>query len=297
MTRSRHPQWIVSLIALVTIVSACGQMPGAETPTPVIEPSPAATSAPAGTAVPEVTLGDLANRSNEAWSGVRSFRIRFTGRAGTVSGPAATPASGAAATPGAVPIASPGATPMAAFVSVRDVMLPDEQRQTVSGLGETDHEAIVSGDRLYLRGPLVRQIFPGMPADAWIAIDPNAVPEESALSHLLGGLPAVPAAPLSSLPERLWPQVVRDLGTVAFDQRQCEVFGAADTIPTTGSRIDYTIALDQSGLPCFIETSAGGVSIGRDEYLDINAPLTIGTPAAATPVSVPPALTSPVPRD
>ena len=59
-------------------------------------------------------------------------------------------------------------------------------------------------------------------------------------------------------------------------------------------RVDYTIAVDDRDVPCFIETSVGGVTQGRDEYSDINASLIIEPPLAATPVSVPPALATPV---
>jgi hypothetical protein len=249
--------------------------------------------APAGTASPQVTLGELAARSKEAWSAVRSFRVTFRGETRTVA-PMATPAG---ATPVASPLASPVSPVTTSFVSVRDVVLPDQQRQSVTGLGETDHEAIVSGERLFVRGPLARQLDPAAPPDAWVAIDPATLPEGSALSILLGGLPAAPGAPLSSLPERLSPQVVRHLDTVTFDGRECDIYGAADTIPTTGSRVDYAIALDQRDLPCFIETSAAGLTHGRDEFTEINAALTIATPSAATPVRVPPMLASPFPHD
>ena len=74
------------------------------------------------------------------------------------------------------------------------------------------------------------------------------------LSRLLGGLPEIPAAPLASLPERLLPQVIREMGDVEHDGRECRVYGAADTVPATGMRVDYTIAVDDRDIPCFIET-------------------------------------------
>jgi hypothetical protein len=68
-------------------------------------------------------------------------------------------------------------------------------------------------------------------------------------------------------------------------------------VPATGMRVDYTIAVDGRDVPCFIETGAGGVTQGRDEYSDINGSITIEPPPAATPVSVPPALATPLPHD
>jgi hypothetical protein len=212
-----------------------------------------------------------------------------------------TPVARPLATPGAMPVATPGATPVArpreAFVSIREVVLPDRQRQEVSGLGENDHEAIAIADRLYVRGPVVEQIAPGTPEDVWIVVDPSTVSEGSMLSRLLGGLREIPAAPLASLPERLLPQVIREMGPVEHDGRECRVYGAADTVPATGMRVDYTIAVDNRDVPCFIETGAGGVTQGRDEYSDINGSITIEPPPAATPVSVPPALATPLSHD
>ncbi|MGH2614962.1 MAG: hypothetical protein ACRDJC_06970, partial [Thermomicrobiales bacterium] len=114
--------------------------------------------------------------------------------------------------------------------------------------------------------------------------------------QLLGGLPETPGAPMASLPERLWPQEVRDLGTVEFDGRECHVYGAADTVQATGMRVDYTIAIDAQDIPCFIETGAGGVTQGRDEYSDLGASFSIAAPAA-TPVSIPPELATPIAHD
>ncbi len=189
------------------------------------------------------------------------------------------------------------ARPRGTFVSIREVVLPDRQRQEVSGLGENDHEAIVVSDRLYVRGPLVEQIAPGTPEDVWIVVDPATLAEGSILSRLLGGLPEVPAAPLAGLPQRLLPQVIRDMGSVEQEGRECRVYGAADTVPATGMRVDYTIAVDDHDLPCFIETGTGGVTQGRAEYSDIDGSFTIEPPVAATPVSVPPQLATPLAHD
>ena len=189
------------------------------------------------------------------------------------------------------------ARPRETFVSIREVVLPDRQRQDVRGLGDIDHEAIAIGGQLYVRGPLVEQIAPGTPVDVWIVVDPSSVPERSMLSRLLGGLPEIPAAPLASLPERLLPQIIRETGVVAQDGRECRVFAAADTVPATGMRVDYTIAVDDRDIPCFIETGTGGVTQGRADYSDIDGSFTIEPPAAATPVSVPPELATPLAHD
>jgi hypothetical protein len=303
MTRTRSVPSIIAIVVLLAVLAGCGPMPETSptstlVTTPPIKESAATPGIPAST---ELTLGALAERVDAAWPTVRSYRITFTGSTSAMPTGLGTPVARPLATPGAMPVATPGATPVArpreAFVSIREVVLPDRQRQEVSGLGENDHEAIAITDRLYVRGPVVEQIAPGTPEDVWIVVDPSTVSEGSMLSRLLGGLPEIPAAPLASLPERLLPQVIREMGTVEHDGRECRVYGAADTVPATGMRVDYTIAVDGRDVPCFIETGAGGVTQGRDEYSDINESITIEPPPAATPVSVPPALATPLPHD
>jgi len=254
---------------------------------------PASSASPATAESGALTLGDLAARVDTAWPDVTSYRVTFTG--------ATTPAASAPGTPVTRPAATPGATPVArqreTVVSEREVVLPDRQRQVVTGLGDDDHEAISIRDALFVRGPVVTRIAPGTAPDDWIELDPSALPAGALLSQLLGGLPGMPPAPLASLPDRLRPQAVRALGTVTHDGRECRVYGAADTVAATGMRVDYTIAIDEDDIPCFIETGAGGVVQGRDEYSGIDASFTIEAPESATPVSIPPALATPVARD
>jgi hypothetical protein len=305
MKRTRGVPQICVVVVLVAVLAGCGPMPEA-TPTttpetaPSVEESIATPGTPASAEL-ELTLGELAERVDAAWPAVRSYRITFTGSTSAMSTGVGTPVARPLATPGATAVATPGATPVArprgTFVSIREVILPDRQRQEVRGLGENDHEAVAIDDRLYVRGPLVAQIAPGTPEDDWIVVDPSTLPEGSMLSRLLGGLPEVPAAPLAALPQRLLPQVIREMGTVDQEGRECRVYGAADTVPATGMRVDYTIAVDERDVPCFIETGAGGVTQGRDEYSDIDGSFAIEPPPAATPVSVPPALATPLAHD
>ena len=303
MTGARSLRSVIAVVTLFALLAGCGPMPEpSPTPAPEITPPAEERVATPGTpASTQLTLGELAERVNAAWPTVGSYRITFTGS--TLSMPAGlgTPVARPLATPAATPMGTLAATPVArpreTFVSIREVVLPDRQRQDLRGLGEHDHEAIAIGDRLYVRGPLVDQIAPGTPDNTWIVVEPSTVPEGSMLSQLLGGLPGIPAAPLASLPERLLPQLIREMGVVDHDGRECRVFGAADTVPATGMRVDYTIAVDDRDLPCFIETGTGGVTQGRAEYSDIDGSFTIEPPVAATPVSVPPELATPLAHD
>jgi hypothetical protein len=303
MKEMRGVSPVLVAVVLLAILAGCGPMPEA-TPTTTPEtapPSEERVATPGTPAAAELTLGELAERVDAAWPAIRSYRIMFTGSTSAMATGLRTPVARPLATPGATPLATPGATPVArprgTFVSIREVIVPDRQRQDVRGLGANDHEAIAIGDRLYVRGPLVEQIAPGTPEDVWIVVDPSTLPEGSMLSRLLGGLPEVPGAPLATLPQRLLPQVIREMDTVEFDGRECRVYGAADTVQATGMRVDYTIAVDDRDLPCFIETGTGGVTQGRDEYSDIDGSFTIEPPAAATPVSVPAALATPLAHD
>lgn len=208
---------------------------------------------------------------------------------------AASPAASTSATP--VSAATPIAAARATYAATREVILPDRQRLEVTGLGPQDFEAISDSSGIYLRGPAAAQVAANAAPDAWLRLDPAAVPPGSVMTMLLGGMPALPAAPLASLPERLLPQELRELGSAEFDGRTCQVYGAADTVPATGTRVDYTIAVDAESIPCFIETKTGTTVQGRDEYQDINAVTGIASPAQATPVSVPAALASPAVHD
>ena len=283
-------------LVVLAVLAGCGPMPEtASTATPVpTTTAPAVVQATPGTPEGEaLTFGDLADRVSAAWPGVQSYRITFFGAAPSSPTGNGTPVARDLATPGATPVARE----RAAYTTVREIELPDRQHQTVTGLGADDHEAIAIGNHLYLRGPVVERIAPAVSSDTWIELDPTALPEGALLLNLLGGLPEPPGAPLATLPDRLRAQEVRELDSVEHDGRQCEVFAAADTVPATGMRVDYTIAIDESDVPCFIETGAGGVTQGRDEYSDIGASFDIEPPDAATPVSIPPALATPIAHD
>lgn len=292
------PGWrrIVLAAFVVAFLPACGAMPEPTAPTEPPAAPPAVTSPEAGAATASpaaaLTLGDLASRVNSAWEDVASFQLTSTSRGLATPAPQGTPVASPVATLAATPIS--GQT--VEIIFARDVILPDLQRQGVSGLGSEDHEAIVSGETVFVRGPLAEEIAPGTAPDTWISLDADAIPAGSVLAHALGGLPALPPAPLAAFEERVLTQEVRELGSEEFEGRECQLFGAADTVTTTGTRIDYTIAIDNEDLPCFIETSSGGGVLNRSEFRDINGVADIATPAA-TPVGVPPAMATPAVHD
>lgn len=304
MTAIQHLRAAGAAALLLVTLAACGPMPEPTPPTaPPTAPPPGVGTPPPGTATPATpTLGDLSERVGAAWADVKSYELTFTGSGVIVPPLAATPVSAAkAGTPVASPVATPAATPLArqaaTVTTVRQVILPDRQRQVVSGHGEQDYEAIATADQIFVRGPLAQQIAPGTDEGTWVVIDPSRLAVDSTLSLVLGGLPAVPPPPLAQIPERLASQELRDLGTVDFDGRTCQVYGAVDTVATTGMRVDRSIAIDAQGIPCYIETSTGGTVQAREEFRDIDAVPTIAAPSRATPVAIPPALATPIVRD
>lgn len=280
-------------LVLVLVLAACGQSDPEPEPTPVpptatvaaegIGPgvgSPAASPAASG----EPTLGDLVGRVDAAWAGVGSFRAVFaqpSAGGATPVAPAATPLAGAA-----TPTALSGATE-----SVREVVLPDRQRQIVRQRGEVTTEAVAIGERVWVRGDLARQPRPDAAADAWVAIDPAAVDPNSDAGRLAAALTAPVVSPLAGIRQGLLPQEVRPLGPVTVGDRTCEAYGAADTTEI-GGRIDYTIALDADDLPCFVETRTGSV-VGRTTYEAYGEALSIEPPASALPMASPPANATP----
>jgi hypothetical protein len=294
----RRSNWrrIALAVFAVVLLPACGAMPEPAPPTesPTSPPAVTTPESAAATASPQsaLTLGELASRVNSAWEDVESFQVTSTSQGLSMPAPQGTPVASPVATPGATPVSRQTVE----IVFARDVILPDLQRQGVSGLGSEDHEAIVSGDTIFVRGPLAEELAPGTPPDSWISLSACDIPVGSVLAHALGGLPALPPAPLAAFPERVLTQEVRELGSEEFEGRDCQLFGAADTVTTTGTRVDYAIAIDDQDLPCFIETSSGGVVLNRSEFRDINGVLDIATPAA-TPVGVPPAMATPAIHD
>lgn len=298
IARTMRPAAMIVILAVV--LAGCGPMPE-PTPPPPTAPSvptaPGEQASPAATAVAKPTLGSLAAEIAAAWPSVTSYRMVRTGSTMLAPTAAASPATGVVATPVASSAATPVIAARASYAAIRDVILPDRQRLEVTGLGPQDFEAISDSSGIYLHGPAAVQVDANASPDAWLRLDPTSVPPGSVMATLLGGMPGLPAAPLASLPERLLPQELRDLGTTEFEGRTCQIYGAADTVPATGMRVDFMIAVDADSIPCFIETKTGTTVQGRDEYQQINAVTEISSPAQATPVSLPDALASPAAHD
>ena len=306
--RPRRCRALLAAVALPLLLAACGDDDNDEPaatvavatvagdatvglgPTSVASPAVGSPLASPGAASPvagaPATLGELADRINAAWAGVRSFRSEFVSRPIEAAAPpvagAATPGSNAAA--GASPVASPDPRPGTVRIT-REVVLPDRQRQRTRRDRELRSEAIAVGGRIYVRGPLARSLRPDADERAWVEVDPAALDPNTEIGRELGGLVAPVTPPTASVSENLRPQELRPLGGVEVAGRSCQAYGAAGTTET-GERIDLTISIDANDLVCAVETRAGGnVSILTYEAYD--EPLTIEPPADTIPAGSP----------
>ncbi len=281
---------LVAVLLLPVLLTACGdeEEPATSTAAPAATTtssdqapgggtgSPAAASAvasPSGA----LTLGELAGRIDAAWGGVSSFRSVFL-----------IENASAAASPTASPIASPGAAAGQTEI-VREVILPDRQHQIERVNGAVVSEAIVIGNRAYLRGAEARTLQPEIDDTTWVAIDLAGFGSMAGNDPLLARLAAPVESPAANIPDNLRPQELRPLGPVEVGDRTCQAYAAAATTEL-GNRIDLTIAVDDADLPCFVESRSGAAG-GRETFEAYNLPLTIDAPAttvaAASPVGTP----------
>jgi hypothetical protein len=271
-----HSRWLSAAVALAValpLLAACGPLPGDSTPTPA-SGDPAAGNG-AATTLPETRppappLGSLVDKMDASWKDLSSYRAVFTGTLSTApesAGIAATPVAGAAE-PATI---------------IQEAVLPDRRRQVLTGAGSDDHEAIVDGPVLYLRGPLAAEVVPGAPADVWFSMPTTSISTESEAGHVLGGLLVPPRSPLAGVGPNLRPQGMRDLGPRSVNGRSCRAWGVADTTEI-GTRLDITIAVDGRNLPCQLETRVGTEVVSSVIYESIDGDLAIEPPIVATPV-------------
>ena len=271
---------LASALAMAVLLSACGQQPG-DTPQAA---SPAASAGGGGSVAskpPAPSLGSLVDRMEAAWSGVTSYRGHFTG-------------STVANAPG-----PDGGTPLAALPGPltieQEFASPDRRRQTRTGSGADDHEAIVDGPVLYLRGPLTAEAAPGTPPGAWIVMPAALITPDTALGHILAGFVAPPRSPLAGVGDNLRPQGMRDLGPRDADGgRTCRAWGVADTTDV-GARLDVTVAVDGKDLPCLLETRVGSEVVSTATYDNWGEPIEIAIPVGA--IAVTPVLGEPHAHD
>ena len=285
---------LAALLAVPILLAACGGGSGGQAATavpPTVAAANSATTAAAPTGAPR-TVGELADRVDAAWAGVRSYRSVYTAEGTGIPVPAA-------ALPDASPAASPAASPPAVVDRIeisREVLLPDRQRQERRAGGAVVSEGVAIGDQVFVRGAAAEALLPGADPAAWLAVDRAALGPAAAdplLARLAAPFPA--GSPTAAVPDNLRPQELRPLGPVEVAGRRCEAYGAANTTEL-GVRIDLTFAIDADDRPCFVETRSGSAG-GRETFAAYDLPLTIEPPAASTPVAASALPATPAGRD
>ena len=222
--------------------------PVAGVASPVVEP----TRQDAATLGPnEVTLGVVADRIAAAWPHVQSYREEV----GTVS---------TAGTP------IPGAPTV-----VREVVMPEGKRFLLTQGGRTT-------EVLFVNGTLFRRDGDG----PWTAVDLASIPTNDAFYEIYEQMQRPVTPPYAGLSARQRERVGEVGDLVTIDGRQCQSF-QFQQVTESGERLDITITLDETGLPCTVETDIGG-SVTRSTFA-YNVPITIDPPAGvvASPVASP----------
>lgn len=247
----------------------------ASSATPLAGSSGGLTLVAGDTAGGSTTVGALADRIAAAWAGIASFRVL------EMTQPAGGPFT---LVVGAGPVASPAAGPTEADSYVLDeVVLPDRRRRQFVEGGNVASEIVVIGGTVYARGEFVGQyVDPALAADTWVVLEPSAIGTETPLGQVLHGMLTPIGAPLSALTPEERDLPARSVGQATTESgRTCDLYDIVQTTQT-GERVEVLVAIEASGLPCAVVTSAGGQHTIA-AFTDFNAPIAIDPPAEAVP--------------
>lgn len=292
-----HVRLLIPALAILLALSACGNDEddteataaatlAAATLTPVSivssdppQISPVAGSpgavAPSGT---PATVGELALLVDDAWSSVTSYRATTTnaGSGGLIAEGLASPAVSAPVARIASPVASPDA-----FMATDEVVMPDLRRQLVREAG-AQSEFVAANGLVYTRGAYNRvYINPTLDPAAWVRLDPSSIPSNTPLAIFVERFAGPEAfnSPFANLQSSTREAPLTPFDTSTVDGRTCQSYRVVQTTQT-GERVDVTLAIDETNLPCYEETAAGGI-VNRTTYNDFNAGIVVETPANA----------------
>lgn len=248
MSNPLRPLLALGLLALVLTISggvfAQSTPSDSGTPPADSEPTTSATLQPG-----EVTAGQIADRIAAAWTSVTSYRVvnSLVSDAGT-------------------PVASPVAE--IATSSEREVVLPDTKRLIIRQ-GDVTTEIVLAG------GVLSRRVTgaDGVPGP-WETIDPAAVDPNDPFALTYETILAPEQPPYSGLSDRQRDRIGTMVSVTQIAGRTCTGYLFPE-VTDTGERFEVFIFLDDSDLPCRIETRTPAIS--RTDYF-FNEPITIATP-------------------
>ncbi len=216
----------IASIVIALVLSACGKEID-RSPTAV--PTVPREATPAG-----LTAGQLADRIAVGWAAIDRYRAQTS----------------------TYTVASPAADDPTMQI-VEEAILPDQRHQVVTVDGEMQSEIVAAGGNIYGRGPAIPGVSqPNRDPNVWITINGNVLgpnnPQSGFYQSLL--LPVEP--PYSGLSETDRARPVEEVGSVDVGGRACEQYRIVDT-SQSGQRIEILIALQESGLVCSIQTTAG----------------------------------------
>lgn len=261
----RRVTYLISLIVLLTVLSACGNN-GDDSSEP--SPTPSAVSpvdsSPSGES--SVTVGALADAMAAAWPSVTTVRSTMTT---SYSLPAAS--NGSPAPPRTV-----------TRVAVNETILPDRKHSLTTVDGVVDSELILVDGKIYVRGPGVPGLDPARAnPDAWTALDPDGLDPSSESAEALKLFLQPLTAPYAGISKDERERAAVPGEPIAVNGLTCATYTIAATTQT-GERIEITLAIGTNDLPCSQETRLGSsVSLTTYEY---NVSLTINAPPA-TPIA------------
>ena len=215
------------------------------TPPADSEPTTSATLQPG-----EVTAGQIADRIAAAWTSVTSYRAVSTlnSRDGT---------------PVATPLADVSAS------SEREVVLPDTKRLVI-------REGGAMTEIVLIKGVLSKRVTPvGGEPGAWETVDPATVDDNDPFKLTYETILAPEQPPYSGLSGRQRDRIGTEIGTIEINGRDCVGYLFPE-VSETGESFDVVIYLDETDLPCRIETRT--LAISQTDYV-FNEPIAIATPA------------------
>jgi len=251
----------VTLAAMLLVACSAGGSESDEAPTP--EP----TNAPPTAAPGELSVGELLDRVNTAWSGVASMRVT------TFSGPALRPNTGTPAPSGTY--------------TVEEWTAPNDRRVAEIFNGNAINEQIYVDGTIYMRGTFVAMaVAPEVGPETWIILDQDVVPPETPVGLRISYLTREAGSPFTNMSDELLAQAANESGTVRVGDRSCTLYTFGDP-GNEGDEIRYELALDENDLPCQVvlrggDTQNSSVYEFNSDGIRIEAPLE-GTPVSGTP--------------
>lgn len=227
-----------------------------------LDPDPTPTAAPTEVTFgpDDIAVGELLDRSEEAWTDVEGWSTEARTEQLDASG-----SGGASA------------------VTTEEVLLPSARRVLSTNEETIVSEEIVVDGMVYMRGTLVTaSIYPDVDADTWIMFSLDAVTADTPLAQRVRYITTAPDFPFSDVTTATRALPASPAGDIEIDDRNCTVYEF--TASAESSRgITYRLAFDASWLPCQLILEGGGIVETTTWSLDASA-IEITVPEGAVQV-------------